>query len=50
MALRGLVGAVDPVAVEQPGVGVGEVAVPDELGLFRQGDLVDLAFVIGTVE
>ena len=35
---RGLVGAVDAVAVEQAGAGLGQIAVPDLVGVLRQRD------------
>src|SRR5690606_22406422 len=41
------VGAVHPVAVEQPGPRVGQVAVPDEVGALAQLDALDLAPALG---
>src|SRR4051812_35642285 len=43
VAVLGLVGAVDAVAVELPGRDVVEIAVPDILGSFRQFDPLELA-------
>jgi hypothetical protein len=42
-----LVGAMDAVAVEQPGHGLGQIAVPHLVGVFGQRDAVDLAPAAG---
>ena len=43
----GLVGAVHAVAVDLPGVGVGQVAVPDLVGVFGQFDTLQFTLALG---
>ncbi|MNJ68456.1 hypothetical protein D3C77_647080 [compost metagenome] len=47
MAVLRLVGAMHTVAVDQPGVSVGQVAVVDLVGVFRQLDAFDFLLAGG---
>ncbi|MNN57835.1 hypothetical protein D3C81_1728440 [compost metagenome] len=47
MAVLWLVGAMHTVAVDQPGVRVGQVAVVDLVGVFGQLDALDFLFATG---
>jgi hypothetical protein len=47
VAVGGVVGAVDAVAVEQAGARLGQVAVPDQIGLLTQFDALHFAPSVG---
>ena len=49
MAPRRIVGSVDPVAVDLPGAGVRQIAVPDLVGVFHQRNPLDF-LLAGLVE
>ena len=50
VTLLRLIGSVDPVAVELSGLDVGQVGVPDLIGLFAQADALRLRRRLGRIE
>ena len=47
LTMLGLVGTVDPIAVQQAGAGIGQVPVPDPVGLFGQRQAFKFALPAG---
>ncbi|MNT25980.1 hypothetical protein D3C72_1615270 [compost metagenome] len=47
MTIGRIVGAMHPIAIQCSRPGVGQVAVPDLVGEFRQGDALDFCLAVG---